>query len=128
MMSSSSVIQRRAPIWGGLLLGGIGIFLQKAGGVNYDTIPPGAIIFIVGGLLVLALPWSWVPWLGVAVSLFMVVGFVANSDSLTRLGHPGDFLAFVGTWIQVIGVVAALVVGIGLAVSEMRTSKARSHS
>jgi hypothetical protein len=126
-MSSSSVIQRRAPIWGGLLLGAIGIFVQKAGGVNYDAVPPGAVIFLVGALLVLALPWSWVPLLGVLVSLFMVVGFVANSDSLARLGHPGEFLAFLGTWIQVIGVVAALVAGIGLAVSGLRTNKARSH-
>jgi hypothetical protein len=96
--------------------------------VNYDTVPPGAIIFLVGALLVLALPWSWVPWLGVLVSLFMVVGFVANSDSLARLGHPSAFLAFLGTWIQVIGVVAALVVGIGPAFSGTRTTKARSHS
>ena len=127
-MSSGSVIQRRAPIWGGLLLGAIGIFVQKAGGVNYDTVPPGAIIFVVGALLVLALPWAWVPWLGVLVSVFMVVGFIANPDSLTRLGHPGDFLAFLGTWIQVIGVVAALVAGIGVAISGLRTRKEPSRS
>jgi hypothetical protein len=126
-MSSGSVTQRRVPIWGGLLLGAIGIFVQKAGGVNYGTVPPSAIIFIVGALLVLALPWPWVPLLGVLVSLFMVVGFVANPDSLARLGHPGDLLAFLGTWIQVIGVVAALVAGIGLTVTGLRTSRARSH-
>lgn len=127
-MSSGSVISRRAPVWGGLLIAAVGIFLQKAGGVNYPAVPPGAIIFIVGALLVLALPWAWVPLLGVLIGLFMVVGFAANSDSLVRLGHPGEFLAFLGTWIQVIGVVAALVAGIGLTVSGLRTGKARSQS
>jgi hypothetical protein len=127
-MSSGSVIPRRAPVWGGLLIAAVGIFVQKAGGVNYDAVPPGAVIFVVGALLVLALPWAWVPLLGALIGVFMAFGFVANPDSLTRLGHPGDFLAFLGTWIQVIGVVAALVAGIGLAVSGLRTGKARSQS
>lgn len=127
-MSSDWVIRRRAPVWGGLLIAAVGIFVQKAGGVNYDAVPPGAVIFVVGALLVLALPWAWVPLLGALISVFMVVGFATNPDSLARLGHPGDFLAFLGTWIQVIGVVAALVAGIGLAVPGLWTGKARSQS
>ncbi|GLY68015.1 hypothetical protein [Amycolatopsis taiwanensis] len=127
-MSNDSVISRRAPVWGGLLAGAIGIYLQKAGGVNYDAVPPGAIIFVVGALLVLALPWAWVPLLGVLVSVFMIIGFVSRSESLARLGHPGDFLAFLGTWIQVIGVVATLIFGITLTISGMRTAKAGTQS
>ena len=91
-MSSGSVIPRRAPVWGGLLIGAVGIYVQKAGGVNYDTVAPGAVIFVVGALLVLALPWSWVPILGVLVSLFMLVGFAANSDSLARLVRQPPFV------------------------------------
>nr|WP_042181046.1 hypothetical protein [Kibdelosporangium sp. MJ126-NF4]CEL14768.1 hypothetical protein [Kibdelosporangium sp. MJ126-NF4]CTQ96602.1 hypothetical protein [Kibdelosporangium sp. MJ126-NF4] len=127
-MSSGSVIPRRAPVWGGLLLGAIGIFVQKAGGVNYDAVPPGAIIFVVGAILVLAMPWAWVPVIGALISLFMVIGFVRRPDSLARLGEPGEFLAFLGTWIQVIGVVLALVAGIGLTVSGMRAGKASTQS
>jgi hypothetical protein len=124
-MSSDSVIVRRAPVWGGLLAGAIGIYVQKAGGVHYDTIAPGAVIFVVGALLVL-LPWSWAPVFGILVGLFMVVGFIANSDSVARLGHPGDFLTFIGTWIQVIGVIAALVGAVALTFTRRRTAKARS--
>jgi len=125
-MSDNSVVSRRAPVWGGLLLGAAGIFVQKAGGVDYPAVPPGAVIFAVGALLVLTLRWSWAPLLGVLVGVFMTVGFAANPDSLARLGHPGEFLAFLGTWLQVIGVVAALVGGIGLTVSRRRPGKVRS--
>jgi len=34
-MSDNSVVSRRAPVWGGLLLGAAGIFVQKSGGVDY---------------------------------------------------------------------------------------------
>jgi hypothetical protein len=127
-MGSNSVLARRVPVWGGLLLGAVGIFVQKAGGADYPTIPPGAIIFVVAALLVALLPWRWVPILGVLVGLFMAIGWASHMDTLARAWHPGDFLAFVGTWFQLIGVVSAFVFGIVLTFTRSRAPQVSVQS
>lgn len=92
-----------------------GIVIQIAAGVDFPTIPPGPIILGVAVLLVAFTRWPWVPYLGVVVPLFLLVGgavaAVAKDDNPLR--EPGDDVAaFTGTAIQMVAVVVALVAGV----------------
>lgn len=70
----------------GLIVAGVGVFIQFVTGVpGFPPIPPGPIILIGAGLLVALLPWRWTPVIGLIAALFVSVGTVlANRGTRPR--------------------------------------------
>lgn len=98
-----------------LFIATAGIILQIIVGVpGYPTVPPGPIILAVTGILVLALSARirWILLLGIIAPAFVLVGGIAEGSIFDRLGDPGDFGPFLGTALQEIGIVVAVVYGI----------------
>lgn len=108
-----------------LAVAAAGIIIQIIGGVNYPAVPPGLIILLAAAALVAFLPWRWAPVIGVLAGAFMVIGAIAAANARYDLTHPGHPGAFIGTWIQLIAVVVAVVAGIAaLAVRKQRLARA----
>jgi len=108
-----------------LAVAAIGIVIQIIGGVNYPAVPPGLIILLAAAALVAFLPWRWAPVFGVLAGAFMVIGAIAAANARYDLTHPGHPGAFIGTWIQLIAVVIAVVAGVmALAVKNQRLARA----
>jgi hypothetical protein len=94
-----------------LLVAAVGIVIQIIGGVDYPVVPPGLVILIVAAGLVAVGRWSWVPFVGVLVPLFLLVGGVvaiANEDEPNRT----DVVPLIGTLVQAAGIIVALVAGL----------------
>jgi hypothetical protein len=108
-----------------LAVAAAGIIIQIIGGVNYPAVPPGLIILLAAAALVAFLPWRWAPVFGVLAGAFMVIGAIAAANARYDLTHPGHPGAFIGTWIQLIAVVVAVVAGVmALAVRSRRLARA----
>lgn len=108
-----------------LAVAAIGIVIQIIGGVNYPAVPPGLIILLAAAALVAFLPRRWAPVFGVLAGAFMVIGASAAANARYDLTHPGHPGAFIGTWIQLIAVVVAVVTGVmALAVRNQRLARA----
>jgi hypothetical protein len=108
-----------------LAVAAAGIIIQIIGGVNYPAVPPGLIILLAAAALVAFLPWRWAPVFGVLAGAFMVIGAIAAANARYDLSHPGHPGAFIGTWIQLIAVVIAVVAGVmALAVRNQRRARA----
>ena len=116
----------RALTVAGLVVGGAGIAILWAAGVEFPVaIPPGLVILLVGALFVGLAPWRWATGVGAFMGLFVTLGFLISGgihnllggDGSTFFGTPNpvdrDTLGTViGTWIQMIGVLTALVAGV----------------
>lgn len=97
---------------GALLVAAVGIFLQYLSGVgDFPTIPPGPIVLIVLAGIIAFAPWRWIPLLGTAMGISLIVGFFQN-ESVDRISDLTPLLAFFGLWIQTAGVVVAIVAGV----------------
>jgi len=101
-----------------LIVAGVGIFIQFVTGVpGFPAIPPGPIILIGVGLLVALLPWRWTPIIGLIAALFVSVGTVLanmgnSATTIAQLSAPGAFGPFIGTVLQALGLIVALICGI----------------
>jgi hypothetical protein len=104
----------------GLAMAALGIVIQIIGGVDYPTVPPGLIILVVAAGMVLFARWRWMLYAGVVVPLFLLVGGLIAPTGRHNIADPGHVGPFVGTAVQMIGVVLALVAGV-LAVRVSRT-------
>jgi hypothetical protein len=116
----------RALTVAGLVVGGAGIAVLWASGVEFPVaIPPGLVILAVGALFVVLAPWRWATGVGAFLGLFVTLGFLVSGgipnlvggDGSTFLGTPNpidrDTLGTViGTWIQMIGALTALIAGV----------------
>ncbi len=116
----------RALTVAGLVVGGAGIAILWASGVEFPVaIPPGLVILLVGALFVGLAPWRWATGVGAFMGLFVTLGFLISggipnlvgADGSTLFGTPNpvdrDTLGTViGTWIQMIGVLTALIAGV----------------
>jgi len=108
-----------------LAVAAVGIIIQIIGGVNYPAVPPGLIILLAAAALVAFLPWRWASVFGVLAGAFMVIGAIGAANARYDLTHPGHPGAFIGTWIQLIAVVVAVVAGVmALAVRNQRLARA----
>ena len=108
-----------------LTVAAAGIIIQIIGGVNYPAVPPGLIILLAAAALVAFLPWRWAPVIGVLAGAFMVIGAIVAANARSDLTHPGHPGAFIGTWIQLIAVVVAVVAGVrALTVRNQRLARA----
>jgi hypothetical protein len=97
----------------GLAVGAIGIGVLWASGVEFPfAIPPGIVILLVGAAVVGIAPWRWAPAVGAFLGLFVTVGFLISPTGIPNfLGRHGTSVA-IGTWIQMAGVLTALVAGV----------------
>lgn len=102
-----------------LLVAAAGFVIQIVSGVDVPTVPPGLVILLVAAGLVAFLPWRWIPVVGAAVGLFLLVGFFA-SGAVSSLLDPSRLGVFVGAWIQFLAVIAAVVTGIVATVQNYR--------
>jgi hypothetical protein len=97
----------------GLVVAAAGIVIQIASGAEYPTIPPGLIILLAAaGLVALATRWRWTTIVGVIVSLFLLVGGALAPQAREQLGDPTQVGVFIGTVIQLLALVVALVAGV----------------
>ena len=102
-----------------LLVAAAGFVIQIVSGVDVPTVPPGLVILLVAAGLVAFLPWRWIPVVGAAVGLFLLVGFFA-SGAVSSLLDPSRLGVFVGAWIQFLAVIAVVVTGIVATVQNYR--------
>jgi hypothetical protein len=97
----------------GLVTAAAGIVLQIASGADYPTVPPGLIILLAAaGLVALTTRWRWTIIVGVIVSLFLLVGGALAPQARDQLGDPGQLGVFIGTVLQLLALVIALVAGV----------------
>jgi hypothetical protein len=106
----------------GLVVAAAGIVIQIASGAEYPTVPPGLIILLVAaGLVALGARRRWTPLVGVVVALFLLVGGALAPQAREQLGDPGAVGIFVGTVIQLLALVVALISGVAAASQSYRT-------
>jgi hypothetical protein len=106
----------------GLVAAAAGIVIQIASGAEYPTIPPGLIILLVAaGLVALGARWRWTPLVGVVVALFLLVGGALAPQARDQLGDPGAVGVFLGTVIQLLALVVALIAGVAATRQSYRT-------
>jgi hypothetical protein len=97
----------------GLVLGAAGIstlFLTNS--VSAPPIPIGPILLLAAAALIALGPWRWTPIPGVAISLAILVGAFIAYGLFDRLSHLDQAGAFTGTWIQMVGLIIALIAGV----------------
>jgi hypothetical protein len=106
----------------GLVVAAAGIVIQIASGADYPTIPPGLLILLAAaGLVALATRWRWTMIVGVIVSLFLLVGGALAPQAREQLGDPTQVGVFIGTVIQLLALVVALVVSVAATRQSYRT-------
>ena len=103
-----------------LLVAAAGFVIQIVSGVDVPTVPPGLVILLVAAGLIVFLPWRWMPVVGAAVGLFLLVGFFA-SGAVGSLLEPSQLGVFVGAWVQFLAVIVAVVAGIAATIQNYRT-------
>ncbi len=116
----------RALTVAGLVVGGAGIAILWASGVEFPVaIPPGLVILLVGALFVGLAPWRWATGVGAFMGLFVTLGFLISGGIPNLVGGDGSSFfgtpdrvdrdtlgTVIGTWIQMIGVLTALIAGV----------------
>lgn len=90
------------------------IILLLAGMPEFQPFPPGVVVLSAAAAAVALLPRRrWVPLIGVGLCVAIAVGaFVVYDSTLQRLADPADVVPFLGTVIQMGGVVVAIVAGV----------------
>lgn len=81
-------------------------------------VPVGTILLLLAAGLVAFGGWRWTVIPAVAVPLFIFVGGFTAGGLIDRLIDPGQLGAFVGTWVQMLGLITAIAAGI-VAVAQM---------
>lgn len=113
----------------GLAVVAVGIVVQIASGVEYPLVPPGAVIaVVVAGFVALAHRWWWPPLVATAYAAFLTFGSIVTPGVADRLGNPADVGQFLGTAIQMVGVLATLVAGVVAAFQSRRSAKPRQKT
>ncbi|SHF27908.1 hypothetical protein SAMN05444392_11328 [Seinonella peptonophila] len=98
-----------------LFVAALGILILYFSGVpGFPLIPPGPIILGIAGILVftLASRWKWIPFISVLAGLFISFGTIIEGSIWGRLTNISDFAPFVGTLIQGLGLVVAVITGL----------------
>jgi hypothetical protein len=102
----------RAATVAGLAAGAVGIAILWAAGVEFPIYPPPGIVILLAGAIFVALaPWPWAPGVGAFLGLFVTVGFLISGGPPNLVGRDGTSVA-IGTWIQMVGVLTALLAGV----------------
>ena len=112
MNAQSTLSGPRAATVAGLMVGALGIAILWASGVEFPIYPPpGIVILLAGAIFVSLASWPWAPAVGAFLGLFVTVGFVVSGGPPNLVGRDGTSVA-IGTWIQLTGVLTALIAGV----------------
>ena len=95
----------------GLLIATVGVVIQILSGHPYPTIPPVFFILLIPAALIGLTRLRWAPILAILGGLFLVLGLF-SSGAAVRLLSPAKFGDFIGLWIQMLGVVYAVITSI----------------
>ena len=107
-----SSTRTRSALAGGLVLAAAGLIVQILTGVpGFPLIPPGPIILLAAAAVVLWWRWRWAPGVGLLAALFISVGGVLEGSVFDRLAAPSAVGPFLGSAIQLLGLVVAVVAG-----------------
>jgi hypothetical protein len=99
-----------------LTVGAFGIALLWVGGVEFPVaITPGLVILGVGAVLAAGIRKRWTAWLGCALGLFVLGGFLISGTGFDIIGGSEGAVAAIGQTIEVLGVLVAAVAGALLA-------------
>jgi hypothetical protein len=107
----------------GMVLAALSIPVQIAGGADYPTIPPGLIILAAAAAVTLFVPWRWAPVIGFVLNAFISVGGALAPNMRDHLSHPGDVVAFIGTVLQIIGLVIGVLYGAAAILEAVRSGR-----
>jgi len=112
MHTQSTLSGPRAATVVGLVVGAVGIAILWASGVEFPIYPPpGIVILLAGAIFVSLASWPWAPAVGAFLGLFVTVGFVVSGGPPNLFGRDGTSV-LIGTWIQMLGVLTALIAGV----------------
>lgn len=95
----------------GLVTAATGILVLFAVGVVTAPVPVGTIVLLATALVVALAPWRWAPALGLAVTLYLIVGFVLN-ETASQLSGPAGTGELIGSLALALGLFAAAVGGV----------------
>lgn len=102
----------------GLVLTAAAMLLQIAAGSTLYPSVTGPIVLVITAAVVAFVPRGWTAWVGLVVPLVLGVGAIVAAvmtghfiDQLTNVGNPG---IFVGSFLHVIGLTAAVAGGVGM--------------
>ena len=110
----------------GLVTWAAGIVIQILTGVyEYPMIPLGTVILLAAALLVSLPLWRWAPIVRVSLAILILVGAFDTSSTGYRLSEPGEIGPFIGTSVQMLGLITAVVTGIVATVQNYRTLSTR---
>ncbi len=100
----------------GLVVAAAGKLIQYASGVEYPTIPPGPIIALAAAAVVAFGPWRRAPVVGLVAAVFIslggVIATIAGNGFTPQLSDPGAVGGFVGTLVQIAGLLVAVAAGV----------------
>ena len=95
----------------GLIIAAVGILTLFATGFAAPQAFIGIGLLIVVAALILFGPWKWTTIIGVVLPLFLFVAALISPGFFDRLTHPSIIGAFVGTSLQALGLVIAIIAG-----------------
>ena len=102
------------------IVAAIGIVVQWKSGVSNAKVPVGAIILTVAAVITALRIWRWTPVAGAIFCMFILIVAFIIGGVLSRLTHPHDFGPFIGTVLQMAGLIAAIVTGILTAICNVK--------
>ena len=102
----------------GLVLTAAGMLLQIAAGSKlYPSLAGPIVLLVTGGIVALG-SWRWTRFVAVVVPLSLGVGAIVaaamNGQFVEQLINPGGAGIVLGSLLQVIGLIAAVVGGFGM--------------
>ena len=108
----------------GLIVAAAGILTLFATGVAKQVFPVGVVLLIAVVLLILFGPWRWTPILGVVLPLFIFITALIVPGLFDRLTNPAQTGAFVGTTVQMLGLITAIIFG---SIASLQNYRKRSN-
>jgi hypothetical protein len=102
----------------GLVLTAAGMLLQIAAGSGLYPSFAGPIVLIVTAVVVAFWPGRWMAYVALVVPLVLglgaIIAAVMSGEFIEQLTDTGNVGILVGSWMHVIGLIAAVAGGIGM--------------
>lgn len=120
----------QARVWtiAGLLVGAVGLLVQKLGGMEMPVVPPGLIFLVVAAGLMLNVKWRWAPIVAVLAGVAELAGFFGSGAS-AWLFKTEEVTGMAGTWIRLIGIATATVAGaLTIKAAYSKSPRAAAHA